>query len=72
MFRCAKIIQFKFLIRISLRLLKLTSLALASENSEIYSTTFILEQIESVQLFQKLDVEYFKELFAKIELPFLL
>ena len=72
MLRCAKTIRFKFSIGISLRLLKLTSLELASESSEIYSTSFILEQFASVQLFQKLDLKSFKKLFSKIELVFYL
>ena len=56
---------------ISLRLLKLTYSVLTFESSEIHSTSFVLEQFESVQLFQKLDLKYFKKLFSKIELPFL-
>ena len=71
MLRYAKTARFKFLIRISLRLLKLTSSELTSESSEIHSTSFILEQFEPVQLFQKLDLKNFKTIFAKIELPFL-
>ena len=32
------------------------------ESSEIYSASFILEQFESVQLFQKLDLKYSKKI----------
>ena len=54
-----------------LKTFKTTSSILTSESSEIHSTSFILEQFESVHLFQKFDLKKFKILFAKIELPFL-
>ena len=71
MLRCAKTILFKFLVRISLSILKLTSSVLTSENLEIHLPSFILEQFESVLLFQKLNLKNFFKIFAKIYLFYL-
>ena len=47
------------------------SSALASVSLEIGSALLILEKLELVESFQKLDFKYFKKLFVKTELPLL-